>query len=103
MLETAIFQRKDLSLKHIDTVFHQLLKHIPRYRFDRVVERYEGHHLSQGIFLEIMFWLIQMLQSRLPSSNEIVWLIDFTTLELNLHHYAWAKILKCKRIAHVKK
>ncbi|WP_411182308.1 DUF4372 domain-containing protein [Nitrosomonas sp. Is37] len=26
-----------MSLKHINTVFHQLLKHIPRYHFDRAV------------------------------------------------------------------
>lgn len=146
MLETAIFQPKDLNQKYVNTVFHQLLKHISRYRFDRAVERYEGYHrirtlncwtqfvamiyaqLAQrvllrdlqmafnshatchfhlgstlirrstladanaqrapGIFREIMFWLMQKIQSRLPSFNEIVRVINFTTLELNLHHYA---------------
>ena len=29
-------------MKHINTVLNQLLKHIPRYRFEQVVERYQG-------------------------------------------------------------
>ncbi|SFF21929.1 DUF4372 domain-containing protein [Nitrosomonas sp. Nm166] len=29
-------------MKHINTVIHQLLKHIPPYRFDQVAKRYEG-------------------------------------------------------------
>ena len=154
MFETAIFQSKDLSLKHLNTVLHQLLKYIPRYRFDRAVERHGGDHrirtltcwtqfvaliyaqLAQrvslrdlqtafsshatchfhlgatlirrstladanaqrapGLFREIMFWLIHKLQGNLPSANEIVRLIDSTTLDLNLHHYAWAKFRSTK-------
>ena len=29
-------------MKHLNTVLHQLLKHIPRYRFEQAVERYQG-------------------------------------------------------------
>ncbi len=141
-------------MKHVNTVMHQLLKHIPRYRFDRVVDRYEGDHrvrtlncwtqfvaliyaqLAQrvslrdlsaafnshaashfhlgaslirrstladanaqrdpGLFREVLFWLIQKLQHSLPTSDEIVRLIDSTTLDLNLTHYAWAKFRSTK-------
>ncbi|TYP78332.1 MULTISPECIES: DUF4372 domain-containing protein [Nitrosomonas] len=44
VFKTAIFQPKGLSLKHLNTVLHQLLKYIPRYRFDRAVERHGGDH-----------------------------------------------------------
>ena len=52
---------------------------------------------APGLFREIMFWLIHKLQGNLPSANEIVRLIDSTTLDLNLHHhYAWAKFRSTK-------
>jgi hypothetical protein len=154
VFETAIFPSKDSGMKHLNTVLHQLLKYIPRYRFDRAVERHGGDHrirtlncwtqfvaliyaqLAQrvslrdlqtafnshatchfhlgatlirrstladanaqrapGLFFEIMFWLIHKLQGNLSSANEIVRLIDSTTLDLNLHHYAWAKFRSTK-------
>ncbi|WP_254776338.1 hypothetical protein [Nitrosomonas sp. Nm34] len=51
---------------------------------------------APGLFREIMFWLIHKLQGNLPSANEIVRLTDSTTLDLNLHHYAWAKFRSTK-------
>ena len=51
---------------------------------------------APGVFREIMLWLIHKLQGNLPSANEIVRLIDSTTVDLNLHHYAWAKFRSTK-------
>ncbi|SFF21909.1 hypothetical protein [Nitrosomonas sp. Nm166] len=51
---------------------------------------------APGIFREIMFWLIQRLQCSALPANEIVRLIDSTTLDLNLHHYAWANFRSTK-------
>jgi len=36
-------------MKHINTVFHQLLKEVPRHHFERVINRYEGNRRVRSL------------------------------------------------------
>jgi len=36
-------------MKHINTVFHQLLREVPRHHFERVVHRYEGNRRVRSL------------------------------------------------------
>lgn len=141
-------------MKHINTVLHQLLKHIPRYRFEQVVDRYQGdrrvrslncwtqlvaliyaqlaqrlslrdlemafnshsachYHLgaslvrrstladanasrNPSLFREVFFWLLSRLRGEMSEAQELVRLIDSTTIDLNLNRYAWAKFRSTK-------
>jgi putative transposase len=141
-------------MKHVNTVLHQLLRHIPRHRFEQVVERYQGdrrvrslncwtqlvalvyaqlaqrlslrdlemafnshsachYHLgaspirrstladanasrNPSLFREVFFWLLSRLRGELPEAQELVRLIDSTTIDLNLNRYGWAKFRSTK-------
>lgn len=141
-------------MKHLNTVLHQLLKHIPRYRFEPVVERYQGDrrvrrlncwtqwvalsyaqlaprlslrdlemacnshsachdHLGASLvrrstladanasrhpslFREVFFWLLSRLRGEMSEAQELVRLIDSTTIDLNLNRYTWAKFRSTK-------
>lgn len=142
-------------MKHINTVRNQLLKHIPRYRFEQVVERYQGdrrvrslncwtqlvaliyaqlaqrlslrdlelafnshsashYHLgasrlvrrstladanatrNPSLFREVFFWLLSRLRGEMSEAQELVRLIDSTTIDLNLNRYTWAKFRSTK-------
>jgi hypothetical protein len=52
-------------MKHINTVLHQLLKHIPRYRFEQVVERCQGDRRVRNLTIMIGFPLAPEHESRL--------------------------------------
>ena len=40
----AFFQRQRTGMKHNKSVFHQLLKQLPRHQFQKVVDRHKGDH-----------------------------------------------------------
>jgi len=36
-------------MKHINTVFHQLLREVPRHQFEKVINRYEGNRRVRSL------------------------------------------------------
>ena len=143
-------------MKHTNIIFHQLLKSLPRQRFQDVVDRHQGdkrirtlscwdqlvallfaqltgrqslrdlvdcfnsqknchYHLGtrtisrsslsdanknrpSEIFLETFYYLLEQVREHLPNkaANEMVRLIDSTTIDLNLNQYEWAKFRSTK-------
>lgn len=143
-------------MKHHNSVFHHLLKVIPRHQFQKVVDRHNGdhrirklscwtqlvammfaqlasrvsirdlvenfndchrhhYHLSvsrikrsslsdanshrtASIFSETFFFLLQKIRSHLPrgAANDMVRLIDSTTIDLNVNQFEWAHFRKTK-------
>lgn len=143
-------------MKHTNIIFHQLLKSLPRQRFQDAVDRHQGdkrirtlscwdqlvallfaqltgrqslrdlvdcfnsqknchYHLGtrtisrsslsdanknrpSEIFLETFYYLLEQVREHLPNkaANEMVRLIDSTTIDLNLNQYEWAKFRSTK-------
>lgn len=143
-------------MKHSNTIFHQLLKYLPRHRFQQAVDRHQGdrrirsiscwdqlvallfgqlsgshslrdlvtgfnsksaHHYHLGtrticrsslsdanrnrpteVFHETFFYLLEQVRNKLPNSdtNEMVRLIDSTTIDLNLNQFEWADFRSTK-------
>lgn len=138
-------------MKHSNSIFHQLLKFIPRHAFQKVVDRHKGdyrtrtlscwdqlvvllfaqlnsqtslrgiettfnsqksklYHLGTSrisrsslsdangnrptaIFSETFYYLLSKVRSKLPKNdaNQMVRLIDSTTIDLNINQFKWAK------------
>ena len=134
-------------MKHSNSIFHQILKFIPRHAFQKVVDRHKGDHRTRTlscwdqlvallfaqlnnqtslrgieatfnsqksklyhlgaarvsrssladanrnrpavIFTETFYYLLHQIRSKLPKSdaNEMIRLIDSTTIDLNLNHF----------------
>lgn len=142
-------------MKYTNTVFHQIMSHIPRGRFQKVVDRHKGDHrvksltcwtqlvaliygqlthrqslrdLEQAfnsqhathyhlgvnqirrttladanakravqIYEEVFFDLLSQVRKGMGKmSGEMVRLIDSTTIDLNKHHYQWARFRSTK-------
>ena len=143
-------------MKHSNSVFHQLLKHLPRHQFQKAVDRHKGdhrvrtlpcwtqlislmfaqmtgrtslrdleenfntkrnHHYHLGverikrsslsdannnrpsaIFMETFFYLLGKVRGELPRKDEeeMVRLIDSTTIDLNLNQFEWASFRSTK-------
>ncbi|WP_419833011.1 IS4 family transposase [Endozoicomonas atrinae] len=143
-------------MKHSNSVFHQLLKHLPRHQFQKAVDRHKGdhrvrslpcwtqlislmfaqmtgrtslrdleenfntkrnHHYHLGverikrsslsdannnrpsaIFMETFFYLLGKVRGELPRKveEEMVRLIDSTTIDMNLNQFEWASFRSTK-------
>lgn len=143
-------------MKHRNTVFAGLLKFLPKYSFQKTVDRYQGdkgtrslkcwdqfvallfgqlsgrsslrdlvnsfnskrschYHLGTdiickssladankvrpcGIYTEVFFYLLEKVRKQLPktSTEEMIRLIDATTIDLNLNQFEWAKFRSSK-------
>lgn len=143
-------------MKHTNTILSQLLKFLPKQRFQTTVDRHKGdyrtrslrcwdqllvmlfsqlsgrhslrdlvdtfnskqsHHYHLGtraisrssladanskrpklIFQETFYYLLEQARDRLPGkdANEMVRLIDSTTIDLNLNQFEWAQFRSTK-------
>ena len=143
-------------MKYSNTILHQLLKHLPRYQFQKAVTRHQGdrrirtlscwnqmvallfgqlsgrqslrdvvtgfnskrayhYHLGvsvikrsslsdannkrpAAIFTETFFYLLSKIRNHLPKSapQEMIRLIDATTIDLNLNQFKWAQFRSTK-------
>lgn len=84
-------------MKHINTIFAQLLGVIPRYRFDAVIDRHEGNKGSRKLTCWTQFCV--MLFSQLSSRNSLRDIVTSWDSHLNTHYHLGASQIKRSTLA----
>jgi len=137
------------AMKHINTIFHQLLREVPRHQFEKVIKRYEGdrrvrslpcwtqfcamlfaqlcsrqslrdvisawdshsgahYHIGAkqvkrstladanarrpaGMYMELFYWLLDRSRGARIRHQDVVRLIDSTTIDLCKQQFEWAE------------
>jgi hypothetical protein len=84
------------SLRAIETTFNSQsskLYHLGASRINRSSLADANSNRTAAIFCETFYYLLEKVHSKLPKSdaNQMVRLIDSTTIDLNLNQFKWAK------------
>ncbi len=84
------------SLRGIETTFNSQsskLYHLGASRINRSSLADANSNRPAAIFCETFYYLLENVRSKLPKSdaNQMVRLIDSTTIDLNLNQFKWAK------------
>lgn len=84
-------------MRHINTIFSQLLSEIPRYRFDAVIDRYGGNKGARKLTCWTQFCV--MLFSQLSSRNSLRDISSSWDTHLNTHYHLGATRVKRSTLA----
>jgi len=84
-------------MRHINTIFSQLLREIPRYRFDAVVDRYCGNKGARKLTCWTQFCV--MLFSQLSSRNSLRDISSSWDSHLNTHYHLGVTRVKRSTLA----
>lgn len=84
-------------MKHINTVFHRLLRFIPRHRFDAVVTRYRGDHRVRHLNCWSQF--IAMLYAQLAGCHSLRHLESTFNSHGNHHYHLGVKGIRRSTLA----
>lgn len=84
------------SLRAIETTFNSQsskLYHLGASRINRSSLADANSNRPSAIFCETFYYLLEKVRSKLPKNdaNQMVRLIDSTTIDLNLNQFKWAK------------
>lgn len=84
-------------MKHINTVFHRILRFIPRHRFDAVVSRYRGDHRVRHLNCWSQF--IAMLYAQLAGCHSLRHLESTFNSHGNHHYHLGVKGIRRSTLA----
>lgn len=84
-------------MKHINTVFHRILRFIPRHRFDAVVTRYRGDHRVRHLNCWSQF--IAMLYAQLAGCHSLRHLESTFNSHGNHHYHLGVKGIRRSTLA----
>jgi len=84
-------------MKHINTVFHQLLREVPRHHFERVVDRYEGNRRVRSLPCWTQF--CAMLFAQLCSRQSLRDVVSAWDSHANTHYHLGANQVKRSTLA----
>ena len=84
-------------MKHINTVFHQLLKEVPRHHFERVVHRHEGNRRVRSLSCWTQF--CAMLFAQLCSRQSLRDVVSAWDSHASAHYHIGARQVKRSTLA----
>lgn len=84
-------------MKHINTVFHQLLKEVPRHHFERVVHRHEGNRRVRSLPCWTQF--CAMLFAQLCSRQSLRDVVSAWDSHASAHYHIGARQVKRSTLA----
>jgi len=84
-------------MKHTNTVFHQLLRVVPRHQFEEVVERYEGNRRVRHLSCWTQFCV--MLYAQFCSRQSLRDVVSAWDSHANKHYHLGARQVKRSTLA----
>jgi len=85
------------AMKHINTVLHGLLQHIPRHKFEEAVERYKGDYRVRTLTCWTQF--VSLLYAQLASRQSLRDLILAFNSQSNFHYHLGVNRIKRSTLA----
>jgi len=84
-------------MKHINTVFHQLLREVPRHQFEKVINRYEGDRRIRSLSCWTQF--CAMLFAQLCSRQSLRDVVSAWDSHLSAHYHIGVRKVKCSTLS----
>jgi len=84
-------------MKHINTVFHQLLREVPRHQFEKVINRYEGNRRIRSLPCWTQF--CAMLFAQLCSRQSLRDVVSAWDSHSSAHYHIGARKVKRSTLA----
>jgi len=84
-------------MKHINTVFHQLLREVPRHQFEKVINRYEGNRRIRSLPCWTQF--CTMLFAQLCSRQSLRDVVSAWDSHSSAHYHIGARKVKRSTLA----
>jgi putative transposase len=84
-------------MKHTNTIFHQLLKEVPRHHFEKVIKRYEGNRRVRSLPCWTQFCV--MLYAQLCSRQSLRDVVSAWDSHSTTHYHFGAKQVKRSTLA----
>jgi len=84
-------------MKHINTVFHQLLREVPRHHFEKVIDRYEGNRRVRSLPCWTQF--CAMLFAQLCSRQSLRDVVSAWESHSRAHYHIGARQVKRSTLA----
>jgi len=84
-------------MKHINTIFHQLLREVPRHQFEKVINRYEGDRRIRSLPCWTQF--CAMLFAQLCSRQSLRDVVSAWDSHSNAHYHIGAQKVKRSTLA----
>lgn len=84
-------------MKHINTIFHQLLREVPRHQFERVINRYEGNRRVRSLPCWTQF--CAMLFAQLCSRQSLRDVVSAWDSHSSAHYHIGARQVKRSTLA----